>query len=257
MSAVGRGLGASAAAAAGFAWYHGQIPTSQLYGHTICRVPEAGGAIALTYDDGPNPRETEGLMDVLERHDARGTFLLLGRWAEREPALIREIVERGHAIGNHTWSHPTMPLRTDEQIREELRRCREAVEAAGVSFSTVDGQALMRPPFGRRRPGTIRTMNEEGYVPLLWSITCFDWRRTATARKIAKRALKAGDGDIVLLHDGFHKDPAHDRSASVAATGEVLSRMTAEGFRFVGVPDLVAAGRGESEAGQAEAGDPP
>ncbi len=198
--------------------------------------------IALTYDDGPNPSQTEGLMEVLERHDARATFLLIGRWAEREPELIRELVGRGHAIGNHTWSHPTMPLRTTSQLREELRRCREAVEAAGVDFSRVDGEALMRPPYGRRRPATLRTLREEGYVPLLWSITCFDWRRTTTADKIIRRAMRAKGGDVILLHDGSHLDPAYDRSASVAATEAVLERLGDEGYRFVTAPELVAAG---------------
>ena len=237
-----RALATAAAGAAGFAWYHGQIPTSQLYGRTICRVRGAGKTIALTYDDGPNPRETPGLIEILDRHAAKATFLLIGRWAEREPQLIRELVAAGHAIGNHTYTHPTMPLRTAGQLREDLRRCREAVEAAGVELSRVDGRALMRPPYGRRRPGTLRVLREEGYVPLLWSITCYDWRRTATTAKLVRRAARARDGDVVLLHDGSHTDPAHDRSASIAATDQVLGRLTAEGYRFVTVPELVAAG---------------
>ena len=136
--------------------------------------------IALTYDDGPNPRETPRLMQVLERHGAKATFLLIGRWAEREPGLIRELAAAGHAIGNHTYTHPMMALRTMAQLREELRRCTDAVESAGVELSRVDGRALMRPPSGRRRPATMRVLRHRGYVPLLWSITCYDWRRTAT-----------------------------------------------------------------------------
>jgi peptidoglycan-N-acetylglucosamine deacetylase len=243
-STAKRAIGAAAAGSAGFACYHGQIPTSQLYGRTICREPAAGRVIALTYDDGPNPRETPKLMEVLERHGAKATFLLIGRWAEREPELIRETVAAGHAIGNHTFTHPRMALRTMGQLREELRRCREAIEAAGVEISQVDGRALMRPPYGTRRPATLRVLKQEGYVPLLWSITCYDWRRTATTAKLVRRASRARAGDIVLLHDGYHKDPAHDRDASIAATDEVLGRMTAEGYRFVTVPELVAAAPG-------------
>ncbi len=234
-------LGALGAAAAGAAVYNGQVPTSQLYGRTIFRAPEAGRAIALTYDDGPNPRHTEELMDLLERHRARGTFFLVGCWAEREPGLVREVVDRGHAIGNHTFTHPTMPLRSAAGIREELRRCREAVEVAGRSFSEIDGSALMRPPYGRRRPGTLRTMREQGYVPVLWSVTCFDWRRRETADTIAKRALKARGGDIILLHDGDHKVPDGDRADSVAATERTLETLGAEGYRFLTVPEMVAA----------------
>jgi peptidoglycan/xylan/chitin deacetylase (PgdA/CDA1 family) len=229
----------TALGAAGFAWFHGQYPTSQLYGRTICRVPDAERTIALTYDDGPNPRYTEALMEILKRHDARATFLVIGRWAEREPDLLRALAKAGHALGNHTWSHPTMPLRSRAQIHEELRLCREAVEGAGLSFSSVEGAPLMRPPYGRRRPGTLRAIREAGYNPLLWSITCYDWRRTATVDKLVERAGRARDGDIILLHDGSDAEPAADRAASVAATDEVLGRLTAEGYRFVTVPEMV------------------
>jgi peptidoglycan/xylan/chitin deacetylase (PgdA/CDA1 family) len=236
--AAGVGVGL-AAGAAGVAWFNGQYPTSQLYGPTICRVPEAEEMIALTYDDGPNPRHTEELMGVLDRHGAKATFLLIGEWAAREPDIVRSLADAGHALGNHTWSHPTMPLRSTAQIQEEMRRTREAVEAAGVSFSTVGGAALMRPPYGRRRPGTLRAVRDVGYVPLLWSITCYDWRRTATVNKIVRRACRARSGDVILLHDGSNADPAADRSASVAATDEVLRRLGAEGYRFVTIPELV------------------
>jgi peptidoglycan-N-acetylglucosamine deacetylase len=236
--AVGAALGG-----AGFAYFHAQYPTSQLYGRTICRVPEADRMIALTYDDGPNPRHTPALMEVLERHGARATFLVIGRWAEREPDLVRSLLSAGHALGNHTWSHPTMPLRSASAIHEELRLCREAVEAAGVSFSSVAGGELMRPPYGRRRPGTLRAMRESGYVPLLWSITCYDWRSTTTVDKLVHRAGRARGGDIILLHDGSDRVPDADRSASVAATDEVLGRLTQQGYRFVTVPELVGASR--------------
>jgi peptidoglycan/xylan/chitin deacetylase (PgdA/CDA1 family) len=231
-----------AAWAAGFAYYHAQVPTSQLYGRTICRAPGAGKLIALTYDDGPNPRHTADLIRLLDRHQARASFFLIGRWASREPGLVRELVEAGHAIGNHTHTHPTMPLRGAARIRDELRRCRDAVEGAGVSFAEIGGAAMMRPPYGRRRPGTLRTMRGEGYVPVTWSITGWDWRRRITAERIARHCAKASEGDVILLHDGGDTGPEVDRSPSVEATELILVRYAAEGYRFVTVPELVAAG---------------
>jgi peptidoglycan/xylan/chitin deacetylase (PgdA/CDA1 family) len=174
---AGAALGASAL---GFAIYNGQYPTAQLYGATICRNPAAGRRICLTYDDGPNPAYTPRLMEILDRYGAHATFFSIGQWAEREPGLLREMHAAGHAIGNHTYTHPTMPLLSSASVVEELKRCRAAVEGAGIQFSTVNGEMLMRPPYGRRRPGTLRTMRSEGYVPVTWSITCYDWRRTAT-----------------------------------------------------------------------------
>jgi peptidoglycan-N-acetylglucosamine deacetylase len=241
--AAAAGAGAAAAAAAGVAVLLGQYPTMQVYGPTIHRERAAGRRVALTYDDGPNPEQTPRLLDLLDRWGAKATFFLIGEWAEREPELIRETVARGHAIGNHTYTHPTMPAHGAGRIREELRRCREAVEASGESFSTVDGAALMRPPYGRRRPGTLRTMREEGYVPVTWSITCYDWRAHTTTRAISRRGKRAREGDIILLHDGSNEEPTADRHKSIESTEAILEHLAPKGYSFVTVPDLVAAGR--------------
>jgi peptidoglycan-N-acetylglucosamine deacetylase len=240
--AAAAGAGA-AAAAVGTAILLGQYPTAQVYGKTIHREPGAGWRIAMTFDDGPNPKYTPGLLELLARHDAKATFFLIGEWAEREPALIREIVAAGHAIGNHTHTHVTMPAHPAKRIREELRRCREAVEASGETFSTVNGASLMRPPYGRRRPGTLRTMREEGYVPVMWSITCYDWRAHTTTKRITRRGRRAKEGDIILLHDGNSEMPAADRHKSVDAARAILESHGEKGFQFVTVPQLVAAAR--------------
>ena len=154
---------------------------------------------------------------------------------------MRELVDRGHAIGNHTYDHPTMPLQRDDAVREELRRCRGAIEAAGVELSTTGQGALMRPPYGRRRPGTLRVLREEGYQPVTWSVTGYDWRTWETAERIGRRAVRAGSGDIILLHDGSNEEPAADRSRSLAATRMALEHHTPRGTRFVTVPELAAA----------------
>jgi peptidoglycan/xylan/chitin deacetylase (PgdA/CDA1 family) len=237
---VKRAVAAGALGAAGFALYGGQWPTAQVFGPTICRGSAERRRIALTYDDGPNPEQTPRLMEILARHDARATFFLIGKWAEREPELVRELAAAGHALGNHTHNHPRMPFISDRAATEELRRCREAVESAGVRFSEVDGEMLMRPPYGSRRPGTLRTARAEGYVPVTWSVTCYDWRRGATERKIARRAGRATGGDVILLHDGSDVGPAADRSDSVAATEETLRTLTAQGYAFVSIPELAA-----------------
>jgi peptidoglycan/xylan/chitin deacetylase (PgdA/CDA1 family) len=244
MSRAGRiAFGASALAAGGAAVFEGQYPTAQLYGPTVHRERAAGKRIALTFDDGPNPEQTPLLLELLAKHDAKATFFLIGQWADREPELIRRTVAEGHAIGNHTFVHPTMPAHSSQWIRNDLRRCREAVEASGESFSTIDGAALMRPPYGRRRPGTLRTLREEGYVPVTWSITGYDWRAHTTAKRITRRCLRAKEGDIILLHDGSNTEPAADRSRSIESARAALEHFIPLGYSFVTVPDLVAAAR--------------
>ena len=229
------------AAAGGFAYYHAQAPLSQLYGKTIPRAPDApaGNRIALTYDDGPNPIYTPRLLELFERHGAKATFFQVGRWIEREPALAREVQAAGHALGNHTYTHPTLALCSSARVKEELARCRVAAEAAELRFAQVDGSDLMRCPWGRRRPGTLRAVREEGYVAVQWSITCWDWRTREDWQDFARRGLKAKGGDVILLHDGIHTEPAGDRSNSVRATQEILERLGAEGYEFVTIPELV------------------
>ena len=113
----------------------GQYPTAQIYGPTIDRVRGAGERLALTYDDGPNPRETPRLLELLARYDAKATFFLIGELGgARAGARSARSSPRGHAIGNHTYTHPTMPLPARGRIREELRACREAVEASGETL---------------------------------------------------------------------------------------------------------------------------
>ena len=200
--------------------------------------------IALTFDDGPNSGQTEAIMTCLERFGAKGTFFVIGQRVEREPGLVREIAARGHAIGNHTFTHPELGSLSREQVREELRSCREAVESAGCALATLGTRMLMRPPWGGHRDETLEVIFEEGYLPVFWSIMCFDWDPQVTAKSIADTACRAGSGDIVLLHDGDDAVPAGDRAATVAATEFALRSLTADGYRFPTVSALLEAGAG-------------
>ena len=238
MKAAALGLGA--VGVAGVAYLNGQVPKSQLYGKTIFRNRDAGKRIALTYDDGPNPAYTPELLELLARHNAHATFFQIGKWVEREPALAREVKDAGHAVGNHTFTHPTLPLCSSKRVKEELRRCQGASEAAGIEYSKVDGASLMRCPWGRRRPGTIRAAKEAGFMPVQWSITGWDWAERKSAQNIADRCLKAHEGDVILLHDGVPTEPRVDRSKSVYATRQVLEQLGAQGYEFVTIPELVA-----------------
>lgn len=230
------------AGATGWTLYQGLHPTAQGFGRTFVGTPGRGTLLALTYDDGPNTAWTPPLLDVLARHDVKATFFPIGDFARQQPALLREVAAAGHAIGSHTYSHVTMPLHTDETIRRELRRASEAIEDAGVEMTVVGGRRLMRPPYGRRRPGTLRVLREEGYVPILWSVTLWDWSKGVTAEKIMRKAdRQIRGGDVILLHDGSDVAMGFDRGHSIEATNRILERWKGEGFRFVTIPELIEA----------------
>jgi peptidoglycan/xylan/chitin deacetylase (PgdA/CDA1 family) len=109
-------------------------------------------------------------------------------------------------------------------------------------MTTVNGRRLMRPPWGRRRPGTLRVLREEGYQPILWSVTLWDWAKHVSTEKIMRKANRQiKGGDVILLHDGCNVAMGYDRHCSVEATQQILDRWQGAGYRFVTIPELIEA----------------
>ena len=136
-----------------------------------------------------------------------------------------------------------MAFHTQKTLRRELRMTSEAIEDAGVEMARVQGKRLMRPPWGRRRPATLRVLREEGYVPVLWSVTLWDWSKGVTTEKIMRKAEKQiSGGDVILLHDGCDVSMGWDRSHSVKATELILTQWKQqEGYEFVTIPEMIEA----------------
>jgi peptidoglycan/xylan/chitin deacetylase (PgdA/CDA1 family) len=227
-------LGAGAVAAAGAAAYQAMAPTAQCFGRTFTGLPSGSKQLALTYDDGPNDPHTLRLLEVLSRHGARATFFLIGRFVERRPDIAREIVEQGHAVGNHTWSHPRLIFRGNAQTRWQLERCQQAIESA-----TGVASRLFRPPFGGRRPATLRIARSLGLEPIMWNIAGRDWRASLAARIANRVSRRIRGGDVILLHDGGHRVMGADRGQTVIATEALLARWQAAGYEFVSVPEMM------------------
>jgi len=169
---ISAGLGATAGlglAAGGFA-YAAMWPASQLFGPTLIAPPRPD-ELALTFDDGPNPAWTPSLLDILARREVHATFFLVGRYAQAEPALVRQIVAAGHQIGSHSWSHLNLALASASRIEEQLSRTSETLEQ--ITGAPV---RYFRPPFGARRPETLRIARQLGLIPVLWNAMTSDWK---------------------------------------------------------------------------------
>jgi peptidoglycan-N-acetylglucosamine deacetylase len=209
-----------------YAW--GSVaPSAQLFGPTIRRTGDAS-TIALTFDDGPNPAITPALLDLLDRHSVKATFFLIGAWVREASSLANDIAARGHAVGNHTDTHPSLALRSRRRITDELDRCDDAIESA-----TAQKARWMRPPFGFRSPlldGIVRRRGGAGVV--MWSAWAHDWK-PQPAEPVIERLRRARGGDIVLLHDGDHRVMNSDRSHTIAALEYWLPRWKDSGIRFV------------------------
>jgi peptidoglycan/xylan/chitin deacetylase (PgdA/CDA1 family) len=224
-----------AAAAASVAGYQSMAPTGEWYGKTFTGLSPGSPHIALTYDDGPNDPHTLHLLDVLARHSVHATFFLIGRYAQQRPEIVRQILHAGHVIGNHTDTHPLLTLKSSTEIRYQLSRCTAVLQDA-----TGQSPSLFRPPFGGRRPAVLRIARELGLDPIMWNVTGYDWNAPPASVIEQKVARQIRGGDVILLHDGGHKQFGADRSQTVIATDHLLTRYQAEGFDFVTVPQMMA-----------------
>lgn len=229
------------AGAAAWGAFH---PGSQLFGPTLRHTPRAND-VALTFDDGPNPAATPQLLDLLDRYSVRATFFLIGRFVRDCPGLVCEVVARGHALGNHTDTHPALTFLSSRRIEEELSRCQEAIARAVGSdpASPVAPPLWMRPPYGFRGPqlrGAVRRAGLRGVA--MWSVIGYDWKPQPAEQLIARLARvgkRSGwGGDIVLLHDGDCRALNGDRRHVVAALAHWLPRWRDAGREFVTINQL-------------------
>lgn len=228
---LGIGLAAVAAGAGVTAWA-AVAPAAQLFGRTLRRTGHAS-AIALTFDDGPNPAVTPGLLDLLSQHNVRATFFLIGQHVRACPELAREIVARGHTLGNHTDTHPSLFWLSPSRIGAELDRCQESLE-----WATGRRAAWMRPPYGIRGPQLEAVVRRLGFGPVvMWRVIAFDWEPQPVARVI-ERLCPVRGGDIVCLHDGGPHALGADRRHTLAALEFWLPRWTDAGFEFVTLDEI-------------------
>lgn len=235
--------------------YQSMAPTGQWFGKTFTGLPRSSRQLALTYDDGPNDPHTRRLLEVLDKHQVKATFFLVGRYVRQCPEIVRELVQAGHAIGNHTFTHPWLTLKSEVEIRQELMQCRNAIQSA-VGQDTN----LFRPPFGGRRPAVLRIARELNFQTIMWNITGYDWNAPPAASIENKVSSKIRGGNVILLHDGGHKQVGADRSQTIIATDHLIARYKQEGYEFATIPKMLnfsAAALIQSEASRpAQSKDP-
>ena len=222
------------AAGAGLAAYGAVSPGSQLFGRTFAAAAAGTRRIALTFDDGPNDPHTLRLLDVLAKHEVKATFFMIGRFVRQRPEIARAVAQARHVVGNHTDTHPNLFFASGSQLARELEDCERALtEAVG------EHSKLFRPPFGLRRPGTLRAAAGRGLTTVMWSVTGYDWKLTTPEAIEQRVAPQVRGGGVILLHDGGHRHMGVDRSPTVAATERLIARYKSEGYSFVTVPEMM------------------
>lgn len=198
-------------------------PQSQWFGRTVL-AGKNPAELALTFDDGPNGKTTERLLDLLAQYQVRATFFVVGKAVAAQPALTRRIVEQGHLLGNHTMTHPRLLRLGPAATRAELVDGGKAIaDATGVEAK------IFRPPFGGRWPHTMQIARELGLTTVMWNALGFDWRPQTDAPTVTRRLLRGmernrrrGRATNFLLHDGSHRGIGANREATLGAVARVL-----------------------------------
>lgn len=175
----------------------------------------------LTFDDGPDRRYTPEVLALLRRYDARATFFMIGSQARANPGLVTTVRRQGHAIGNHTYSHPWLNRLPASAVRDQLRR----------TDAVLGRTTCMRPPGGFVHETVRSVARAEGKRVTLWTVDPADWRRPGAARITASVLGSTRPGSVILLHDG-----GGSRTQTVAALSGVLSQLSAQGYRFEKLP---------------------
>jgi peptidoglycan/xylan/chitin deacetylase (PgdA/CDA1 family) len=194
-------------------------------------VPTDQPLLSLTFDDGPDPLFTPRILDALAAAGARATFFVMGTMLERHPDLGRRIVEEGHEVGNHTWSHENLTFLDADGIRDQIERAQQAIIAT-VGVTPV----WFRPPRGALPGAALRVASELGCDTAVWSVS---------------RTLSQEPGAIVDLHDsigrgnfmppfsGLRDELAAKREVEVVALPDLLEAITAAGLSSVTLSELV------------------
>lgn len=200
-------------------------------GDVVWEVKTDRPLIALTFDDGPDPAQTNEILDLLKQYEARCTFFVVGKRVEAFPDTALRIVNEGHEIANHTYNHIYFQNSTEQLIHSELERTEEAILKA-----TGQHSVLFRPPGGMFNEKLVLTANGMGLKPIIWSWhqDTRDWVRPGV-RQITNHVLRnAHNGDIVLFHD--HVD---GNSQTVQALSAILPELHKRGFQFVTVSEML------------------
>jgi peptidoglycan/xylan/chitin deacetylase (PgdA/CDA1 family) len=224
------------AAAGLFALYEiVEQPWAQAVGPTLARGH--GHAVALTFDDGPNPFVTPGVLDTLERAHVHATFFVVGRAARAHPELLKRMVADGDEIENHTDGHAHLnALFSRAAIDREINGASAAIVAA-----TGKQPQFLRPPFGARNRAAIDAANAGGYTVVTWTAMLGDEPSNDTAPDVIVKKLlpDIGDGAIIVLHDGDQGRDTHaGRTYEAQATALLVRTLKAQGYRFLTVAEM-------------------
>jgi peptidoglycan/xylan/chitin deacetylase (PgdA/CDA1 family) len=186
----------------------------------LLRVSGRGRTMVLTFDDGPDPRYTPDILDILAVYDVRAMFFVCGEMAADSKELLARMADEGHVVGNHTWSHPLLTRLTRRQIRSQMERTCDVIEEA-----YGERPEWFRAPYGAWNRAAFQLGAELGMEPLAWTLDTLDWTSPGTRSIVRRVENGAAPGVVVLAHDA-----GGDRSQSVRALRRYLPELLDSGY---------------------------
>lgn len=202
----------------------------QVDGELVNRVETDERLVALTFDDGPTDADTAAVLDVLAQYQVPATFYVNGKDVEANRATMRRIIEDGHEIGNHGWSHRPLAFVSTGTVAQEIESTDEAIRASGYT-----GPLTFRPPYGKKLVSLPLYLAEHDRLTVTWDVAHEDWSRAPqdTQPLIDATVRDTRPGSIILLH------PWNGRVAVQEAIGPVIEQLQEDGYEFVTVSELV------------------
>ena len=197
--------------------------------------PPEARVVAITFDDGPDPRFTPEILKILKEEEVEATFFMVGRHVEKYPHLAYQVAAAGHEIGNHTYSHANLLRASHERIASEIKLGEEAIlNATGLRPS------LFRPPRGLYEAKLIEETKERGYTVVLWSLSSVDWLEMRSIDISRKILQNVSPGDIILFHDSGNLIRAEggERLPTVRSLKAIITGLKEQGYDFVTVTEL-------------------
>lgn len=213
-------------------WVGSTAPGVQWFGSLEFHGPRNVNEVAITFDDGPNPPYTLRIADILEQYDARGTFFEVGKAVAERPDVTKELIARGHVVGNHSYTHGAVSYLDPEY--PELDQTQKAFrDGVGVC------PAIFRPPHGTHTPFMSKLVDDAGMTLVTWDVSAKDWVET-DADVLAKHILeRVRPGSIILLHDGLDGNIGADRSVVEKALPIILQGLEDKGLKPVTLDKLL------------------
>ena len=199
-------------------------------GKVYCRNVSKEKKIALTFDDGPHPRFTKEILDILDEYGVTATFFIIGVNAENYPESLKMIVDSGCEIGNHTYSHLRIDKMSEKELEGEIVKCEQVI----YSMTGITPK-LFRPPQGRVPDMLLSVTDRLGYNVILWSIDTLDWSHNSSDNICTAVRNNLTGGDIILMHDYVS-----GKNTTCDALRRLIPDLLSQGYTFVTVSELIA-----------------